>query len=217
MTESRKAQVFFDGFAEVFDSLYEGKRSRWMQFLDRTFRSDIYLRFARTFEVFGDLNGKAVLDIGCGSGVYAMECLRRGAARVVALDPAPGMLKLLRARLEQASLQDRCELVSGAFPEVALPAADHAIVMGVMDYVKDAEGFLRSLRPLVRECAAVSFPSKHWLRTPLRKVRYKLRSCPVYFYDERQITLLGRRAGFGTVEVYKIPGAGMDFHVALRP
>jgi len=32
-----------------------------------------------------------------------------------------------------------------------------------------------------------------------------------------QIEALGHDAGFGSVDVYKIPGAGMDFHVTLRP
>ena len=218
MSESEKASVFFDGFAEVFDTLYEGKRNRWMQWLDRTFRSDIYIRFDRTFRAFGDLGGKTVLDIGCGSGVYAVEALRRGARRVTALDPAPGMLELVRKRLQQEpGLEERCELAAGAFPGVALEPADHAIVMGVMDYIEDADAFLRALRPLVRQSAAVSFPSRHWLRTPLRKFRYAMRNCPVYFYDRKQIESLGRFAGFGAIETYKIPGAGMDFHVVFRP
>jgi len=217
MTEHDKAAVFFDRFAQTFDTLYEGRRGRLMRCIDRHFRSDIYVRFARTFEVFGDLAGKTVLDIGCGSGVYVIEALRLGAERVVALDPAPGMLELVRSRLRSAALESRCELVLGAFPEVSSQPADHAIVMGVMDYVKDAEGFLRGLRAVVRTSAAASFPSKHWLRTPLRKVRYALRSCPVYFYDPPQIEALGRAAGFHSVDIYKIPGAGMDYHVTLRP
>jgi cyclopropane fatty-acyl-phospholipid synthase-like methyltransferase len=217
MIECKKAGVFFDRFAVDFDSLYEGKRSRWMQFLDRNFRSDIYLRFSRTFEVFGNLEGRTVLDIGCGSGVYVMEALRRGARRVVALDPAPGMLELVRARLRQSDFEERCQLVLEAFPGACREPADHAIIMGVMDYVQDVGAFLRALRPLIGESAAVSFPSKHWLRTPIRKVRYAVRNCPVYFYDEPQIVALGRSAGFRAVDVHKIPGAGMDYHVTLRP
>jgi 2-polyprenyl-3-methyl-5-hydroxy-6-metoxy-1,4-benzoquinol methylase len=217
MNDSERASVFFDRFARTFDTLYEGKRGRWMQLLDRNFRRDIYVRFARTFEAFGDLAGKTVLDIGCGSGPYVIEALRRGAKHVVALDPAQGMLDLVHLRLRDATEQQRCELVLGAFPETAPPPADHAIVMGVMDYVKDAGHFLCSLRPLVRASAAVSFPSKHWFRTPLRKVRYALRRCPLYFYDDPKIRTLAQKAGFGSVDVYKIPGAGMDFHVILRP
>ncbi len=69
----------------------------------------------------------------------------------------------------------------------------------------------------MRQSAAVSFPSRHFLRTPLRKLRYRLRNCPVYFYDEPQIRRLGAEAGFSRVDVYKIPGAGMDYHAGLRP
>ena len=117
MGDSEKAAGFFDGFAEIFDTLYEGKRSRWMQFIDRTFRSDIYLRFERTFRLFGDLQGKTVLDIGCGSGVYAMECLRRGAAHVTALDPAQGMLDLLRERRARPAWRTAARRSWGPFPK----------------------------------------------------------------------------------------------------
>jgi hypothetical protein len=85
-----------------------------------------------------------------------------------------------------------------------------------MDYVPDAGSFLRALRPLVRASAAISFPSKHFLRTPLRKFRYYLRKCPLFFYDEPQIRRLCTAAGFVETDVYKIPGAGMDYHVCLR-
>jgi len=135
----------------------------------------------------------------------------------VAVDPAPGMLELLRQRLRRADWEARCTLVEGSFPGAALEPADHAIVMGVMDYVADPAAFLRSLRPLVRKSAAISFPSKHFLRTPLRKWRYWLRNCPVYFYDDAQIRRLCREAGFDEIDVHKIPGAGMDYCVCLRP
>ena len=80
VTANEQAGAFFDRFAETFDTFYEGKRSRWMQCIDGTFRQDVFLRFSRTFEQFGDLRGKTVLDIGCGSGIYVLEALRRGAA-----------------------------------------------------------------------------------------------------------------------------------------
>jgi ubiquinone/menaquinone biosynthesis C-methylase UbiE len=146
-----------------------------------------------------------------------MEALRRGASHVVAVDPAPRMLNLVEQRLEKAGQGDRCTLVLGSFPDVPLDACDQAIVMGVMDYVERPEAFLSRLRGLVRRSAAVSFPSKHFIRTPARKLRYYLRNCPVYFYDEPQICRLCAAAGFGQVTVHKIPGAGMDYHVCVRP
>ena len=114
-------------------------------------------------------------------------------------------------------MEERCRLVLTAFPNPDVKPAHHVIVMGVMDYVKDAQKFLSALRPLVLESAAVSFPSKHWFRTPFRKFRYTLRRCPVYFYDEPQIRSLCHCAGFSQVDVYKIPGSGQGYQVSLRP
>ena len=210
------AAHFFNSFAESFDTLYDGKRNPLMRWFDRRFRSDMFLRFALTFEALGDLAGTTVLDVGCGSGPYVIEALKRGAHRVTAVDPAPNMLALTRARVAGAGVSGRCRLVEGVFPVVALEPHDHAIVMGVMDYVADAETFLVTLHRLVRRTAAMSFPSRHWFRTPIRRARYRLRRCPVYFYDETDIRELASRAGFSSVEVRKIPGAGMDFHVCLH-
>jgi hypothetical protein len=39
----------------------------------------------------------------------------------------------------------------------------------------------------------------------------------VFFYDENQLRALARSAGFSSLEIFKIPGAGMDYHVSLRP
>jgi SAM-dependent methyltransferase len=215
MSAERLAAEFFDSFATSFDTIYDQKRNAVMRCLDRNFRSDMFIRFARTFEAMGDLTGKSVLDIGCGSGPYVVEALRRRARQVTAVDPAPRMLTLVRNRLNNFSWGSRCAIVEGLFPGVDLVPHDHVIVVGVMDYV-DAAPFLQALFPLVIESAVLSFPSKHWFRTPFRKVRYRLRRCPVTFYEEDQIRELCATAGFQGINIYKIPGAGMDYHVCLR-
>ncbi len=203
---------FFDQFAETFDTIYDGKRSRFMQAVDRTFRSDMFGRYARTFELLGDLGGRTVLDVGCGSGPYIVEALRRGAAHVTGVDPAQGMLDLAERRITAAGITGRTTLVHDLFPSAKpIPPHDYAIVMGVMDYVADAPGFLHALHGAVTRGAVLSFPSRHWFRTPLRAVRYKLRRCPLFFYDDDRIRELLLGAGFAQVEVVKLPGAGMDY------
>ena len=217
MLQERDAAVFFDGFAEAFDTIYDRKRNAFMRWVDCTFRSDMFIRYARTFDVLGNLAGTTVLDIGCGSGPYIVEALRRGAERVTALDPAPNMLALARRRLESVGLERRCILLQGTFPTVKADVHDHAIVMGVMDYVADPASFLAALRPVIRRAAVLSFPSEHWFRTPFRKVRYRLRRCPVYFYTAPRIRRLCADAGYDRIDIHKIPGAGMDYHVCLKP
>lgn len=211
----RRAAEFFDGFAETFDTLYDGRRSAAWRWIDRHLRSDMFVRYAWTFERLGDLEGTSVLDIGCGSGPYLVEALRRGAGQVTGVDPAPQMLTLARERLQNAAAGERGQLIEGLFPGVATGVHDFGIVMGVMDYVDRPEEFLAALRPVIRRSVVLSFPSTHWFRTPVRSVRYRLRRCPVYFYDEARLTRILPAAGFKHIDVRKIPGAGMDYHVCL--
>jgi len=134
----------------------------------------------------------------------------------VGMDAAPRMLELAEERLEKAGFGDRYDLRHGLFPDDRpLGSFDHAIVMGVMDYVAEPIGFLRALASQVTASAVVSFPSVHWLRSPLRRVRYKLRRCPLFLYRERDIVSTLERAGLESQEIAKIPGAGMDFVVTL--
>ncbi|WP_233560235.1 class I SAM-dependent methyltransferase [Oleomonas cavernae] len=55
-------------------------------------------RSATAREIFpDDLTGKTVLDLGCNTGYFCFEAVKRGAARVVGYDHSPAAIK--RARL----------------------------------------------------------------------------------------------------------------------
>jgi len=47
----------------------------------------------------GDLAGRRVLEIGCGTGVWAAELALRHSAKVWAIDPSPEMVEAARARV----------------------------------------------------------------------------------------------------------------------
>jgi 2-polyprenyl-3-methyl-5-hydroxy-6-metoxy-1,4-benzoquinol methylase len=209
-----KVGTYFGKASVTFDTFYDHQRTALMQWVDRKFRSDIFERYRLTFEALKPLNDRSVLDIGCGSGPYVVEAARRGSIRVVGLDMAQNMLDLAQQRAKATNVADKCKFVLGTFPEdCPNETFDYAIVMGVMDYIADPLAFLSTLAQQVRLRAVLSFPSKHWFRTPLRKVRYWLKRCPVYFYDPPQIKSLMQNAGFSKINVEKIPGAGMDFVV----
>jgi len=217
MSPLDNAANFFDGFADKFDTLYGGKRNWLMRWLDSKFRSDIYVRFEMTFELLHDFDGKSVIDIGCGSGPYITEAIKRGASHVIGMDPAKKMLDLAKDRVNQLGMSNRVSFIESYFPtNVAIEKSDFAIVMGVMDYIEDAISFLRSLKEVFSEKAVISFPSRHWFRTPLRQIRYKLRRCPVFFYHLPEIEQLIFEAGFRKFDIRKIPGAGMDYVVCLN-
>jgi 2-polyprenyl-3-methyl-5-hydroxy-6-metoxy-1,4-benzoquinol methylase len=208
---------YFDRAAVTFDTFYDHKRNKLIQWVDRKFRSDVFVRYYRTFETLEPFTDKTVLDIGCGSGPYVVEAARLGSKRVVGLDMAENMLDLARKRAVAANVADKCEFILGTYPQDAPDEIfDYSITMGVMDYVTDAQAFLTALAKQIRICAVLSFPSKHWFRTPFRKFRYRLKRCPVYFYEPRQLEELARATGFSTIKVEKIPGAGMDYFVTLH-
>lgn len=206
-------QAYFNRAARSFDSIYDHKRTRLMQLVDRHFRSDMFRRFDMTFEAIEPLAGKTVFDVGCGSGPYIVRALQGGAARVVGLDLAPEILDLARARVEGSGFKERCELRVGAFPDdPPHEVFDVAMAIGVLDYVEDPVQFLEALRNAAR-LAIVSFPSNHWLRGPLRRGRYWAKRCPLHLYDQEDIRAAMAASGFDQVEITKLPGAGMDYFV----
>src|ERR1019366_7149046 len=63
------------------------------------------------FERLGLEPGHAVLDLGCGAGRHAFECLRRG-AHVIALDADPVEVKGVTSVIE--AMDEAGEVPSGA-------------------------------------------------------------------------------------------------------
>ncbi len=58
----------------------------------------------------GDVRGKTICDIGCGSGRFVTEFAKRGAARVTGVDVAPDMLKLAQGLVERDGVADEMRL-----------------------------------------------------------------------------------------------------------
>lgn len=52
-----------------------------------------------------DVSGKTVLDIGCNAGFYSIEMKRRGAARVVGIEPSPTYLRQARFAAEMCDAE----------------------------------------------------------------------------------------------------------------
>jgi toxoflavin synthase len=64
----------------------------------------IYIEEWSVLDVLGDVSGKSVLELACGTGHYARRLRQRGAARVVAVDLSPEMIEVARAQEAQQSL-----------------------------------------------------------------------------------------------------------------
>ncbi len=213
MSEIADIQRYFREQAAQFDSIYEGKGAfgRW---LDRTFRASIFVRYALTFEHAGDVTGKRVLDIGCGSGRYAVEFATRGAAEVVGIDLSQEMVALAKQDAARHGVEDRCHFQVGDFWTYT-PAQpfDIVIAMGVYDYLAEPEPWVQRMMAASRGKWMASFPKWDLIRAPIRRWRYKLRNCPVYYYTYERTEEILRNCGLTKYVIKDIPGRGQDWFV----
>jgi ubiquinone/menaquinone biosynthesis C-methylase UbiE len=100
--------------------------------------------------------GNVVLDLGAGTGYFALPIAKRlgelGGGRVCAIDIEPRMLEILRPRAAQAGVIDLLELIAldEAHPEdlhLGDASADRALLVSIYHELPDPE---RSLRELFR-------------------------------------------------------------------
>jgi SAM-dependent methyltransferase len=95
------------------------------------------------------------LDIGCGGGRYALPLARR-VQHVVAVDPSPAMLDVLREGMAAHAIGN-IEIVPGRWPDMAgrMPRADVALMAHVGYDIEDIGPFLASAEIVSRRCLMV--------------------------------------------------------------
>lgn len=188
-------QDYFVRHAARFDGLYGGDNMATRLF-DQLFRKPMYVRYRLTIEALGDAKGKAYLDLGCGSGRYAINLARLG-ANVVGLDFSQAMLNLARAYAKEEGVTSKVEFIEtdmNRWMDETDQHFDAAFAMGVFDYLDDPVATLkRMLR--VADRAYMSLPAPEFPRAQLRRMRYKRQNCPVYFFNRQQTEDLVRNAG----------------------
>lgn len=98
-------------------AVYDPIATQYKQFREHQIY-DIYC-YVETYTYFsqlGDLQGKSILDLGCGEGIHSRNFKKNGAARVVGVDISPKMIELARAEEAEEPLgieyivSDMCEL-----------------------------------------------------------------------------------------------------------
>jgi SAM-dependent methyltransferase len=200
----------FERDAESFDAIYRLERSPFWRWVNTTLRKAVFERYTITFEQAGDVTGKKILDVGCGSGVYSVDFARRGAGRVVGVDFAGNMLRLARQEAEQHRVVDRCEFIQADFLDLYLDEKfDISVAMGVFDYNPDQVTFLRKMVEVTTGKVIVAFPGHSLLREPARRLRYRLSGKgEIYLYSREDVERIATEAGLQEKEIIHIPSSG---------
>lgn len=193
----------FERDAIAFDAIYDRDKSEFSTWFNKVFRKPIFERYDVTFQEMGDLKNKTVLDVGCGSGVYSIQCAMNGAESVKGIDFSQPMLDIAIQRAKENKVADICQFELNDFLQMDLKERfNFVIALGVFDYLIDPYPFLKKMKLAAKTKIIASFPGYSLIRTPLRKLRYLITAKgKIHFYDYEEIKSLVDKVQFSNAEI----------------
>jgi 2-polyprenyl-3-methyl-5-hydroxy-6-metoxy-1,4-benzoquinol methylase len=203
---------FFHSYASDFNSIYGNKNTFPSNLINKYLRKSMRLRYAKSIEGCYPIEGKRVIDIGCGPGQYSVELARRGADRVCGIDFAKGMIYLAEQNAKRLGVEHRCNFIFADFMTYnTKDKFDYSIVMGFMDYVEEPEKVLERVLSITRSKAFFSFPADGGILAWQRKLRYKKR-CNLFMYEIEKLYKVFTGVSYKKIEFEKI---ARDFFVTV--
>jgi 2-polyprenyl-3-methyl-5-hydroxy-6-metoxy-1,4-benzoquinol methylase len=195
-------EKYWDSEVNEFDSIYSHGKSRFSNWLDKTFRWDMYARYEYTLKHSEPIKGRSFLDVGCGTGRYSIEYAKQNAGKVVGLDISSEMIKICKMRAEKDNFEKQCSFYQTDLTKYNLDSKfDVCIGIGLFDYISDPAPVILKMQQAVSECAIMSFPRAGTWRALIRKIRLRLKGCPVFFYSKAKIENELNKAGFKKIEI----------------
>ena len=206
--EGEQVARYFDENAQSFDSIYEeSEKSAFRRWRDRLTRGTVVQRLEFVDDLVSRTRPAKVLDVGCGGGRFPIR-LAPKVEEVVGIDFAPEMIALAERKAAEAGVAEKCTFAAVDFltwdPGKTF---DLALAIGVVDYVSNPQPLLAKLAAVSGGSVVVSFPRRWHPLVPLRWVRLRASSCPVFFYDRRQVEGFARN----NLEQYRIEQLGRDY------
>lgn len=106
-----------------------------------------YVELFTVLQLVGNVEGKTILDVACGDGLYSRIFKQRGAAKVVGTDMSEGMVKAAQQIEEQTSLGIEY-LACDAAEMPVLGSFDMVTAMYLLHYASSKEQMLKMCRSM---------------------------------------------------------------------
>ncbi len=92
------------------------------------------------------MEGKRILDLGCGDGSYSLDLIRKGAASVFGIDPAEAAVATATINADTAGLSTKATFQTGNLYSLDLTERFDCIVLrGVLHHLPDAARALEAV------------------------------------------------------------------------
>ena len=169
------------------DSTRDPSRVSAVERLAALFRNPLRMRTERCLELLApEVQGKQVVELGCGSGFFAMELYQHcRPIRITGFDFAEQAVGRARQRAADAGLDDRLTFEMGNASHDTFPPADVTIGLGLLDYLSLAQ--IRGLSEHLRSPRFLFTFAERTL-SPLRQAHRLYmwtQRCPTHFYYSR--------------------------------
>jgi SAM-dependent methyltransferase len=151
------------------------------------------------------IEGRSVLELGCGRGELAAELASAGAARITGVDLSPDNIEAARQMAAEDGLSDRVGFRVGNAAEANLPAHDVVVHHRVICCYPDPKTFLRNSIAATGSVYGFSMPRSRGPIGIMVRVAHlfenlghliKKRGFRSYIHDERLVDASIRSAGF---------------------
>ena len=158
-------------------------------------------------QFLGDVTGRAVLDVGTGTGRAALALARRGAV-VTGVDASKEMLRLATERAKDADLAVQFLPGDAHALQFADRAFDAVVCFRLLMHAPDWRRCLGELCRVARECVVVDYPaacSFAALQASGRRVAYAAgaRTEPYRVFADATIAAALQQAGFSVTDRHK--------------
>ncbi len=206
---------YFDETAARFDGIYSTEKPWRQKAIDAVFRKTVNRRYELIMAELREVAGKTILDVGTGSGRYAVELAARGAS-VTGVDFSSEMLALAREAARQRGVTHLCRWLQGDFLQLnnVGDRFDISFAIGFFDYIRDPQPILERMARLTTNTLYLSFPKRWTARTALRKLRLAWNGCYVRFYTRAEIDRLLRAMARDPISV-RVTAVNRDFIVKV--
>ncbi len=176
----------------------------FQRLINKWFRQTMLIRFQKTIVACNPLEGKTILDVGCGPGIYSITLAKGSPNFVYGIDFAPSMIEIARQEAKKAGVENICRFEIADFN--TLPEDKQYNYLILMGFIIE-----KTMR-LASDKVLFSFPSDKGFLAWQRKIRYKFK-CPLYLYNEKQLKDL-----FSDISPwhYTLENIGRDFFVTLE-